>query len=559
MKGVPSSEYQKEYQVPSTKYRVRRAWYVMLLVWVVALTATSVMAQQAATKHKPAASPELPANVVTLASPSPLYEVEIMVRAGSALDAVGKEGTASLVGKMLLEGGFGDPKYPVTKEKLAEITRPWGEAAYPQVRVDKETTVFSMTVPRDVFPQFVARVLKPMFTQPLFLQAELERLRKEALVGIRSNLRFEQQEQLGLLALDDWVLEGTPLAHLAQGTVKGLQAVTRDDLQGYYNMQYQGLNMFVATSISDPAALRLLVSSLPSSTDSLPGQQHSHANTPAGHHLLIITQPNAIATGLHLGFPIPVRRGEPDYWPLFVASSFFGAHRDNIGRLYKDIREERGYNYGDYSYIEYYAARPYALFPPPGTPREQQYFNMWIRPVGHQYAHFILKAMTWELDNLIKNGMTPEQVEAAKQKARTLYLNYADSKGRQLGYRLDDMFYGMKDHGYLAEMLANIDKLTAEQVNAAIKKHLQVANLKYVIVTNESQAQNLADDIAGDNNVVSKTREEYHISEPAPPEKQKMLAQDDQWKAYKLNIPRENITIVKAEQMFETSAVPGTK
>ena len=242
-----------------------------------------------------------------------------------------------------------------------------------------------------------------------------------------------------------------------------------------------------------------------------------------------------------------------------MANVFFGAHRDQIGRLYRDIREERGYNYGDYSYIEYYAARPYALFPPPGTPREQQYFSMWIRPVSHQYAHFILKAMAWELDNFIKNGMTAEQVEAAKQKARTLYLNYADSKGRQLGYRLDDMFYGMKDHGYLAEMLANIDKLTAEQVNAAIRKYLQAANLKYVIVTNESQAQKLADDIAGDTNVVSKTREEYHISEPAPPEKQKMLAQDDAWKAYKLNIPRENITIVKAEQMFESSANPGVK
>ncbi len=36
-----------------------------------------------------------------------------------------------------------------------------------------------------------------------------------------------------------------------------------------------------------------------------------------------------------------------------------------------------------------------------------------------------------------------------------------------------------------------------------------------------------------------------------------MLAQDDQWKAYKLNIPRENITIVKAEQMFETKRHPG--
>jgi zinc protease len=527
-------------------------------LFALAVTATWAMAQQAATKHKPSATPELSANVVTLASPAPLYEVQIMVRAGSAQDLPGKEGTASLVGRMLLEGGFGDPKNPVTKEKLAEITRPWGEAAYPQVRVDKETTTFSMIVPRDAFPQFVARVLKPMLTQPLFLEAELERVRKEALVGIRSNLRFEQQEQLGLLALDDWVLQG----HLAQGSVQGLQAVTRDDLELFYKKNYQAQNIFVAASITDGATLRLLQSALPANTNVFPdnpGSKLLASKSSAGRQLLLITQPNAIATGLHLGFSIPVRRGDPDYWSLFVASAFFGAHRDNIGRLYKDIREERGYNYGDYSYIEYYAARPYALFPPPGTPREQQYFSMWVRPVGHQYAHFILKAMTWELDNFIKNGMAPEQVEAAKQKARTLYLNYADSKGRQLGYRLDDMFYGMKDHGYLTEMRANIDKLTAEQVNAAIRKYLQVTNLKYVIVTNESVAQKLADDIAGDTNVVSKTREEYHISEPVPPEKQKMLAQDEEWKAYKLNIPRENITIVKAEEMFETNAKAGMK
>jgi zinc protease len=549
-------------RVPGTKYQVPSVWR---LAFLFALTVTaSGMAQQAAAKHKPPAPPELPANVATLVSPSPLYEVQIMVRAGSAEDPRGKEGTASLLGRMMLEGGFGDPKNPVTKEKLAEITRPWGEAAYPQVRVDKETTTFSMTVPRDAFSQFVARVLKPMLTQPLFLEAELERVRKEALVGMRSNLRFEQQEQLGLVALDDWVLSemgiiGLDLAHPSQGTVQGLMAVTRDDVLNFYRWFYLPKNIYVATTI--PAErIQELTSALPKLFEGSVQIGGGPLLGPSqGHRLLIITQPNAIATGLHVGFPIAVNRGDADYWPLFVANVFFGAHRDQIGRLYKDIREERGYNYGDYSYIEYYAARPYALFPLPGTPREQQYFSMWIRPVSHQYAHFILKAMAWELDNFIKNGMTPEQVEAAKQKARTLYLNYADSKGRQLGYRLDDMFYGMKDHGYLAEMLANIDKLTAEQVNAAIKKHLQAADLKYVIVTNESQAQKLADDIAGDTNVVSKTREEYHISEPAPPEKQKMLAQDDQWKAYKLNIPRENITIVKAEQMFETSAIPGVK
>ncbi len=544
-------------RVPSAAYPklllLRYAFFVCLF----ALSSATVMAQQAAAKQKAAPAVELPTNVVTLPSASPLYEVEVMVRAGSIEDAAGKEGTANLLGRMIIEGGFGDPKNPLTKERLAEITRPWGEAAYPQVRVDKETTTFSMTVPRDVFPQFVSRVLKPMLTEPLFLQTELERIRKEALVGIRSNLRFEQQELLGLLTLDNYALQGTPLSHLAQGTVQGLEAVKREDLQAYYRQNYHAANMFVAASITDPPTLKLLVSALPAGATVADVAKPGAPQPVQGRQLLIVTQPNAIATGLHLGFPIALRRGDPNYWPLFVANVSFGLHRDSFGRLYKDIRQERGYNYGDYSYIEYYAGRPFFLFPPPTTPRDQQYFSIWIRPVGHQYAHFILKVMTAELDNLVKTGLTPEEVAAAKQRARTLYLKYADSKSRQLGYRLDDMFYGMKDRGYLVDMLANLDKVTPEQVNAAIKKYLQTTNLKYVVVTNESLAGKLADDIATDANVQPKTPAEYHISEPIPSEKQKMLAQDEEWKAYKLNIPRANITIIKAEQLFETAAELG--
>jgi hypothetical protein len=109
----------------------------------------------------------------------------------------------------------------------------------------------------------------------------------------------------------------------------------------------------------------------------------------------------------------------------------------------------------------------------------------------------------------------------------------------------------MKDRGYLQNMLANIDAVTPEQVNTAIKKYLQVENLKFIIVTNESLGDKLADDVAAGTNVVSKTLAEYHISEPVPHEKQKMLEQDEQWKAYPLNIPRENIRVVKAADMFE--------
>ncbi len=399
-----------------------------------------------------------------------------------------------------------------------------------------------------------------MFTQPLWMQAELDRLRREALTEIQSRLRFEDQESLGLLALDNWVFAGSRLDHLTAGTVKGLQAVTREDLADFYKKHYQRGNMYVATSLNEPGQLAQLMDALPAGEMMFVRPLNAMRAVPEpGRHLLIITQPNAIATGLHLGFPIPVNRASDDYWPLFVGNVFLGTHRDDFGRLYQEIREERGYNYGDYSYIEYLYGRPVFLFPPPATPRSFQYFSLWIRPIGHQYTHFILKAMTAELDRFIKQGLTPEQVAMAKVKARTLYLNYAESLSRQLGYRLDDMFYGMKDRGYLQAMLARIDAVTPEQVNAAIKKHLQADNLKYVIATNETEGAKLADDIAGGTNVTPKTLAEYHVSEPIPPGKKEMLEQDEQWKAYPLNIRRGDIQLVKAAEMFETAGEPAGK
>jgi len=500
--------------------------------------------------------------LVTVPSSSPLYEVQIMVRAGSGDDPAGKEGTANLVAHGLIEAGFGTTKNPVTTQKLAAITRPWGDAAFPSVLVDKQTTTFSMSVPAQNFDEFVDKVLKPMFNQPLWLPKEIDRLRRDSLTAIQSGLRFEDAEGLGLAALDDEMYQGSRFGHPALGTVQGLKTINNQDLDNYYHAFYSRQNLLVATTINDPAALGKLMQAMPVGKTVMRPLNQVRFSLAPGRHLLIITQPNAIATGLHLGFPINLTRKDDDYWPLFVANTFLGSHRDNFGRLFNDLRSDRGYNYGDYSYIEYYYGRPHFLFPPPTTPREQQYFSMWIRPVANQYTHFLIKAITAELDSFVRDGMTAEQVAEAKVKAKTLYLNYAASTTRQLGYRLDDMFYDTRQEGYLQQMLTRIDAVTPEQVNAAIKKYLQAQNLDYVIVTNESGADKLADDIANNTNVVSKTPAEYHMSEPIPREKQKILDQDKAWAAYPLNILRDQITIVKAESMFEgattgSGAAPG--
>jgi len=505
--------------------------------------------------------------VVTLDSPAPLLNIRVMVKAGAAADPQGLEGLASLTGRMLIEGGFGDPKKPVTKDRLAEITRPWGGGAYPSVRVTREVTVFSMTVPKEVLGAYVAQVLRPMFTQPVFAPAELDRLRAETLTFLRSG-RLEQIELVGLIALDNAIHDGTSYAHPDLGTEKGLEQATAEAVRRFYATHYKPENIVVGVSSADPAVVSQVQSAL-AGTGKLDATAFTAraAEKPAavkGREVLIVALPNAISTGIHAGYPLPLTRADKDYWPLYVANIWFGTHRDSFSHLYQVIRSDRGYNYGDYSYIEHFEGRPFNLFPPTNTPRRHQYFSIWIRPVQSDYALHIMKALTWELENFVRTGMTEEQCALAKNKAQVLYLSLAETGERLLGYKLDDAFYGMKN-GYLDGYLKNIDAVSCADVNAAIKKYLQAKNLQYVIITDDGVAPKLAEGIAAGGAAWGKAPADYQIDVKdeggqktyiVPEGKLELLRLDAAWAYYPLDIPRKRIRIVPAEKMFETSALP---
>jgi len=507
--------------------------------------------------------------VVTVDSPAPLIQIEVNVRAGSSDDPQGYEGAAYMTARMLLEGSFGNPQAPVTKEKLADMTRAWGSAAKPSVRVAKETTTFYMTVPKEVLDEYIRTVLKPLFTQPLFAAEELDRIRKETEEYISSSIRFENTELLGLFALDNYIHEGTSYGHLVYGTLKGLAAVDRDMVRRFYGTYYRPGNVTVGLSTSDRKVVERVTKALQKIGDAasdvqpLPPNKDEPPPPIQGRQLVIISKPNAASTGLHAGFPISVRRGDADYWPLYVANVFLGTHRDSFGRLYTRIRSERGYNYGDYSYIEWFDGRPRYLFPPPNTPRRYQYFSIWIRPLAHKYAHNILKAFTWELENFVHHGMTAEDLRLAKTKAKVLYLSLAENTQRLVAYRLDDLFYGLGDRGYLDSYLDAIDAVTLEQVNAAIRRHLTSSGIKYVIVTSEKWADRLAQDIAADRNARGKSLLDYNIDFETTDadtlwklnkEQLGIVQMDKVYETYWLGIPRSNIRVVKAADLFETAA-----
>jgi predicted Zn-dependent peptidase len=428
--------------------------------------------------------------VVSVPSPSPLVQIALMFRAGSTSDPSGKEGLAYLTARTLLEGGFRDGDRTVTKEELALITRPWGGAASPTVRVAKEATTFYITVPADVMETYIERVLKPMLAAPLFDESELNRLRSEAINLVEGTLRLEDIESLGLEALDNYVLEGTPYSHLTTGSIGGLRSIAREDLLDFHRRHYRPGNLILGLSSEDPKARERILDAagaIGGGGSSASPPDLPRPRMPEGRELTILAVPNAEASGIHAGFPIEVTRTHPDFWPLYVANVHFGTHRDSFSLLYREIRQKRGYNYGSYSYIEHFAARPYNLFP--------------------------------------------------------------------------DHFYGMEEGGFLEEYLDKIEAVTPEQVNTAIRRHLQAENMKYLVVTAEDRARELAGQIAAGGRIAGKSLEEYQIPTVEHGGERvhaisgdwlEIIQRDAVWAAYPLGLEEERIEVVRVGRVFET-------
>lgn len=495
-----------------------------------------------------------------------LVDIRVMVRAGSAHDPRGREGTAALTASLMILGGFGDPQDPVTKERLADLTRPWGGGAYPGAEVGKETTVFSFKVPREALADFESKVLAPMFRSPLFDAEELDRSRQEVLQALTSSLRLEEIEDLGLAALDNFIHEGTAYAHFDGGTEKGLKAITRDDLVSFHRAHYRPDAMILGVSSPEPEVLDRLEKALSFAPAGPPAPARPARSPPPvhGRKVLIVATPNAISTGIHLGFPIKVGRKDPDYWPLYVGNVWFGTHRDGFSHLYQAIREERGYNYGDYSYIEHFEGRPHHLFPPFNTPRLHPYFSVWIRPVAHAYAPHILKAAVWELGDFVRQGLSQADCDLAKNKAKVLYLSLGETAERLLESKVDDRFQGLEP-GWLEGYLDSLDRVTCDQVNAAIRKHLGSDAFKAVLVTDDEEAPKIAEALASGKPAWGKSPAEYQLQAKdgeggkvyqIPEARLETLRRDAVWAHHPLALSREDIRIVPAERMFETADLP---
>jgi zinc protease len=421
-----------------------------------------------------------PMQLVVQANPqSPIVSFRLVFHSGSVDDPKGKEGLTALTATLLARGGTRE----LTSARLQEILFPM--AAELEVLPDKEFTTFSGRVHKDFLPRFLG-IFTDVLLAPRYEPSEFERLRTDALNTVRNRLRNEDDEQLGKVALDALLFRGHPYEHFVGGTVQGLQALALDDVRAHARRVFTQDRLVIGLAGPVDDALKKAITSRLST---LPATGAPRVELPPVTNVpgrAIIIQKPTLSTAISLGYVTPLRRGDPDFFPVAFALSYLGEHRQSHGVLFQELRERRGLNYGNYAYPEHFIEQPGTTFNLTNIARTQQDITLWVRPVVPKTAVFATHGAIYYLDRLVREGIPREPFELTRGFLLSYTRLWEQTDQQRLGQAIDSLFHGTPD--FLEQYRKALAELTPEAVHEAVRRRLHPEALSFAFVTQDAPA-----------------------------------------------------------------------
>jgi len=386
----------------------------------------------------------------------PLVSAELVVRSGSAANPDDLPGLAGFTAQML-EEGTATRSAPQIADEIAQL------GAFLDTGSGADASTVSLLSLRANFAQALD-VLADIVQRPAFPIAEVERQRADR-IGELIQQRDEPEAVAAVAALGALYGSGHPKGYGQLGTEPAIRAVTRDDLVAFWRRHYVPENAALVVS-GDIARseLKALAEARFGSWPRAEAPAGSPGN-PAGTRarLVVVDQPDAVQTALRVA-SIGVARDSADFAALQVMNGALGGMFSS--RLNNNLRETKGYTYGIHSHFRY--DRTPGPFIIAGSV-QQDATGASVREIFR------------EVNAMRDAPLSPAELGAARD-AQVLSLPGAFETNADIGASLAEIFvYGLP-LDYYARLPAQLNAVTAAQVQAAARTHLVPERMKVVAV-----------------------------------------------------------------------------
>ncbi len=394
----------------------------------------------------------------------PMVDVRVVFDAGSARDGE-QLGVASLTNALLGQGAAG-----LSADQIAQGFEQRGaklgngserDMAWLSLRSLTESKLLKPSL--ELFGQVLAK--------PDFPDSDFKREKRRTLIGLE--YQKQKPKSIGSKAFYHDLYGDHPYATDPSGTTESVKALTAKDLRDFYSRYYVARNatVVIVGDVSREQAQTLaanLADSLPQGGKApvLPDVVHLGAGKEN-----FIEHPSTqthVLMGAH-----GIRRGDPDYFPLYVGNHILGGS-GLVSRISEEIREKRGLSYSAYSYfVPMKREGPYLL-------------GLQTRNDRRDEALSVLRDT---VQKFIEDGPTEKELKSSKSNIVGGFPLRVSSNGKIAEYLAVIGFYDLP-LDYLARFTEKVQAVTVEQIQDAYGRRVDPERMVTVTVGSAIAAAN---------------------------------------------------------------------
>ncbi|GAB3496818.1 pitrilysin family protein [Spirosoma knui] len=330
-----------------------------------------------------------------------------------------------------------------------------------QVNVSIKTT-------KENLPAVVA-LMTDVLKNPVFDANEFEKLKQEQLAAIESQ-RSEPQALASMAfqrTMNPYPKEDVRYVKTPDEEVAAINATKLDDLKKFHKDFYgaQSATMSVVGDFEEAAVKKVINSELGTWKAAKPFSRIVSVYQDIKPTPLAIETPDKANALMLAGVNLPLRDDDPDYPALVLGNYMLGGGFLN-SRLATRIRQKEGISYGVGSQV---SANP---FDKTGMFTTYAIYNP-------ENADRLEKAFREELEKVAKEGFTADEIKAARSGLLQSRM-VARAQDPSLAATLNSYLYLNRTMAWDADFEKKMESLTPEQVNAAMKKHIDPAKISIV-------------------------------------------------------------------------------
>jgi predicted Zn-dependent peptidase len=263
------------------------------------------------------------------------------------------------------------------------------------------------------------------------------------------------------------LFEGTPMAVPNIGTKESIKAIKLGDVEAFKKDHLVLSNALIVMggdiSLADAKAKAHDLLSILEKGKAGKERHYEPRKTPKES---ILKRPQSEQAYLYFGAPFAMKEGDSEFYKARVAMFILGS--SGFGsRLMEEIRVKRGLAYSAYSRLS--------------VAKTNTYFSGYLQTKLESEAE-AKKTVVDVIDTFVRDGVTQSELDQARKFLLGSEPLRVETLSQRLGRTFSEYYQG-KPLGYSLQELELIRTLTLDELNDFIKRHAEIKNLSYAIVT----------------------------------------------------------------------------